>query len=131
MSRGAFALTAIACCAGAAGVLESAAAAHGHSDPLLATSANFLILNAAASVAINAFGVSAARGSRCFLAAAFLLLAGGLLFCADLSFRALAGHRLFPFAAPIGGTTMIVGWIVAAVCALCCLAARREQRRDL
>lgn len=37
---------------------------------------------------------------------------GLLLFCADLLCRNLLGYRLFPFAAPIGGFVMIIGWII-------------------
>lgn len=128
MARSAYALTALAACAGAAGVVEAAVAAHGHGQPLLFTSAHFLIIDAAASIALNAFSLNAPTGRRWFLAAAFILLGGGILFCADLSVRALAGHRLFPFAAPMGGTLMIVGWIVAAVSALCCLVGWRQPR---
>jgi len=128
MARCAYALTALASCAGAAGVIEAAAAAHGHSEPLLVTSAHFLLITAAASIALNAFGLNAPSGRRWFLAAAFILLGGGILFCADLSVRALAGHRLFPFAAPTGGTLMIVGWIVAATAALCCLVGSHKRR---
>jgi len=128
MARSAYALTALASCAGAAGVMESAIAARGHGQPLLFTSAHFLLINAAASIALNAFGTNAPSGRHWFLVAAFILLGGAILFCADLSVRALAGHRLFPFAAPIGGTLMIIGWVMAAVCALCCLIGWRQQR---
>jgi uncharacterized membrane protein YgdD (TMEM256/DUF423 family) len=128
MARSAYALTALASCAGAAGVIEAAIAAHGHGQPLLFTSAHFLLINAAASIALNAFGMNAPSGRCWFLAAAVVLLAGGLLFSADLSVRALAGHRLFPFAAPIGGTLMIAGWVMAALSALCCVIGSR--RRD-
>ncbi len=57
MSRWAYVVTAVAGLAGAAGVIEAAAAAHRVSDPRLATSAHFLILNAAASIAINGFAL--------------------------------------------------------------------------
>jgi uncharacterized membrane protein YgdD (TMEM256/DUF423 family) len=126
MSRGAYVLMALASVAGAAGVIESAAAAHGNHDPLLPTSANFLMIDAAASIAITGFALNAPRGRLCFLIAAAILLGGGLLFCADLTTRAASGHRLFPFAAPIGGTLMIIGWVVAAVTAVCCVIAPRK-----
>ena len=128
MARSAYALTALASCAGAAGVIESAFAAHGHGQPLLFASAHYLLINAAASIALNAFSMNAPSGARMLRVAAFILLIGAILFCCDLSVRALAGHRLFPFAAPIGGTLMIAGWIAAGVCSLCCLAAPRQPR---
>ncbi len=128
MSRWSYALMAAAGLAGAAGVIEAAAAAHGVADPRLATSANFLMLDAAASMAIGAFALSAARGRSWFLAAATILLGGGLLFCADLSLRVFAAQRLFPFAAPLGGTLMIIGWLVAAATAIgCSLSGQRRE----
>ncbi|HEY1736604.1 MAG TPA: DUF423 domain-containing protein [Methylovirgula sp.] len=124
MSRGAYILMALASAAGAAGVIESAAAAHGNPDPLLVTSAHFLMIDAAASIAITGFALNVPRGRCCFLIAAAILLGGGLLFCADLSVHVFTGHRLFPFAAPVGGTLMIVGWLVASVAALRFVFAR-------
>ncbi len=126
MSRGAYVLMVLASAAGAAGVIESAVAAHGDHDPLLLTSANFLMIDAAASLAITGFALNAPRGRLCFLIAAAILLCGGLLFCADLTTRVASGHRLFPFAAPIGGTAMIVGWLVAAVAGVCCAITGRK-----
>ena len=42
---------------------------------------------------------------------------GGALFAGDVSMRAFAGHRLFPMAAPTGGTILIVSWLVLALAA--------------
>jgi uncharacterized membrane protein YgdD (TMEM256/DUF423 family) len=36
----------------------------------------------------------------------------------EIALRALAGHRLFPMAAPSGGTLLIGGWALLAVAAL-------------
>jgi uncharacterized membrane protein YgdD (TMEM256/DUF423 family) len=52
-------------------------------------------------------GISAASG---FVVAA-------VLFAADLSLRQYAGHGLFPYAAPTGGTLLIVSWLALAVAA--------------
>ena len=96
---------------GAAGVALSAAAAHtgGHD---IGIAASFLLMHAAVLVAIGFFG----RG-RVLMAGGVILLAGLLVFCGDLTIRDLASHRLFPMAAPIGGTTMILGWLVIAASA--------------
>lgn len=126
MSRSAYVLMALASAAGAAGVIESAAAAHGNHDPLLLSSAHFLMIDAAASIAITGFALNAPRGRPCFLIAAAILLGGGLLFCADLTTRVASGHHLFPFAAPIGGTAMILGWLVAAVAAIIAAVSARK-----
>ena len=51
-----------------------------------------------------------------------VLLFGVIFFAGDLVMRHYAGTRLFPFAAPAGGTLMIAGWIVIGLSAL---SARR------
>jgi uncharacterized membrane protein YgdD (TMEM256/DUF423 family) len=43
---------------------------------------------------------------------------GAALFGADVTLLTLAGHRLFPHAAPIGGSTMIAAWLILALLAL-------------
>ena len=85
------------------------------------------MLDATASIAIAAFARDIPRGNTWFLAAASILLGGGILFCTDLSFRAFAAHRLFPFAAPIGGTLMIIGWALAAATAAVCLTGSTQN----
>lgn len=121
MSRSLYALMALAALAGAAGVIEAAVAAHRIADPHLSTAAHFLLLDATASIAIAAFARTSTAGNTGFVTAASILLCGGVLFCSDLSVRAFLGHRLFPFAAPIGGTLMIAGWLIAAATAFFCL----------
>ncbi|MFD1197603.1 DUF423 domain-containing protein [Brucella gallinifaecis] len=44
-----------------------------------------------------------------------ILVAGLILFCGDLYMRDIAGSRLFPMAAPTGGSLMILGWLVIGV----------------
>ncbi|MEJ5079459.1 MULTISPECIES: DUF423 domain-containing protein [unclassified Ochrobactrum] len=44
-----------------------------------------------------------------------ILLAGLALFCGDLFMRDMAGSRLFPMAAPTGGSLMILGWLIVGV----------------
>jgi uncharacterized membrane protein YgdD (TMEM256/DUF423 family) len=43
------------------------------------------------------------------------LLVGVSLFSGDIALRTFTGNRLFPMAAPTGGTTMIIGWLIVAV----------------
>jgi uncharacterized membrane protein YgdD (TMEM256/DUF423 family) len=52
-----------------------------------------------------------------------VLAAGLALFCGDLSMRELAGSPLFPYAAPLGGGGLVVGWLLAAIAGL--IALRR------
>jgi uncharacterized membrane protein YgdD (TMEM256/DUF423 family) len=105
---------------GAAGVALSAAASHtgGHD---VGIAASFLVMHAPALLAIGFFG----RG-RVLTAGGVILLAGLVLFCADLLMRQYAGIRLFPMAAPIGGTAVILGWLVVAASAFA-KAGRRES----
>jgi uncharacterized membrane protein YgdD (TMEM256/DUF423 family) len=94
--------------AGAAGVALSAAAAHGGGHDI-GIAAPFLLMHASALLAIGFFG----RG-RFLTVGAAILFAGLVIFCGDLVMRGFAGHRLFPMAAPAGGTAMILGWLVVA-----------------
>jgi uncharacterized membrane protein YgdD (TMEM256/DUF423 family) len=111
-------LTALAALAGATGVAEAAYAAHHSPEPLLQVSSQFLLLHAAAVIAITAFACSLPDKSRSMLGAASALLLGTIIFCGDLSAHALNGARLFPMAAPLGGSLLIIGWLATAVVAL-------------
>lgn len=97
---------------GAAGVALSAAAAHAGGGNL-ATAASFLLAHAPALLAIGLLG-----SATILRAGGYVLLVGVLLFAGDLVLRHYAGIRLFPMAAPIGGTLMILGWLVIAASAV-------------
>lgn len=96
---------------GAAGVALAAAAAH-QGGGNLATAAQFLLFHAPALLAIGLFGRGLALRTG-----GGVLLAGVLLFCGDLIMRRYGGVRLFPLAAPAGGTLMIAGWAIAGLSA--------------
>jgi uncharacterized membrane protein YgdD (TMEM256/DUF423 family) len=116
-------LIALAGLMGAAGVILTAAAAHGKPGSGLDSAGYLLLLHAAAVIA----GVAAACAgllTRPLVALAlwgFVLGAG--LFAADVAARAYIGSRLFPFAAPAGGTIQIASWLLLAVAALLALRA--------
>jgi uncharacterized membrane protein YgdD (TMEM256/DUF423 family) len=97
--------------AGAVGVALAAVGAHGSALSDLTSPAQFLMMHAAAAVGIAAVATRAAHPGA-FLLAALVLLIGVTLFSGDIAVRTLWGHRLFPMAAPIGGSTMIIGWLV-------------------
>lgn len=105
-------LIAVAGLCGAAGVGLSAAAAHA-SGANLGIAASFLLAHAPVVLAIGLIG-----GNRVLLSATAILLLGVLLFSGDLVMRDYAGTRLFPMAAPAGGTIMILGWLGIAISAL-------------
>src|SRR5690606_9988482 len=91
---------------GAAGIAIAAAASHG-GDGNLGIVANFLLAHAPALI-----GLSLVPRSRIVIAGGYVLLLGLAIFCGDLAMRSLAGTALFPMAAPIGGTTLILGWLL-------------------
>ena len=103
---------------GADGVILAAAAAHQPDATRLVSSASSMLLfHALAVLAIVALaerrllhpGIAMATGWGFVIAAA--------LFAGDLTLRQYAGHSLFPFAAPTGGTLLIVSWLMLAVAA--------------
>lgn len=99
---------------GAAGVALAAVAAHRVADPSLTTAALFLIMHGAAALALTALA-SGSPWPTVTLAAASLLLFAVTLFSGDVTARVMLGDRLFPMAAPLGGSLLILGWLVAAV----------------
>jgi uncharacterized membrane protein YgdD (TMEM256/DUF423 family) len=103
-------LAVLAALMGASGVALAAATAHLDGGEFARTASLFLILHAAALIA-----VSAHRAGSWPSVAGLALAAGAILFSADLSARAFLGARLFPYAAPIGGSTMIVAWLALAL----------------
>lgn len=125
VQRAAAVLTVYAGFAGAAGVAMAAGAAHGASLASLATPAQMLTMHAAAAVAIAAIAMRAARPSG-FLLAGIVMLLGVTLFSGDTSMRTLWGDRLFPLAAPIGGSTTIIGWVVLAAAGILETVTRRS-----
>jgi uncharacterized membrane protein YgdD (TMEM256/DUF423 family) len=127
MMRKSYALSAFAALMGAAGVALAAAAAHNGGGGMAETGALFLILHAAALLGLVAVAAHAAREGvrRALLACGFGLGGAAILFSCDLAARALAGGRLFPMAAPIGGAAMILLWL-----ALAAILAYAAMRRD-
>lgn len=100
---------------GAGGVVLLAASAHAAPGAGLDSAGQILLLHAAAllgGVAALAQGLLM-RPLATIALAAFVL--GALLFSGDITLRAFAGHRLFPFAAPSGGTILILAWLAVAV----------------
>jgi len=103
-------LAVLAALMGASGVALAAASTHLDGGDLGRTAALFLILHAAALLAIAAH-----RAGPWPTVAGLALAAGAILFSADLSARAFLGAKLFPYAAPIGGSTMILAWLGLAL----------------
>ncbi|MFN3658733.1 MAG: DUF423 domain-containing protein [Pseudolabrys sp.] len=111
-------LIALAGLMGAAGVMLTAAGAHGKPGFGLDSAGWLLLIHAVAVVA----AVAAARGGVIARPLGSIALwgfvVGAGLFAADVAARAWLGHRLFPFAAPTGGTVLILSWLVLVAAAL-------------
>src|SRR5215470_17341236 len=98
------ALLVLACLMGAGGVVLAAAAAHGATASGLDSAAYLLLLHAVA--VLGAAGL-AERGlllRPLALVAMAGFVVGSSLFAGDIAMRAFAGQRMFPMAAPTGGT---------------------------
>src|SRR5262245_51585831 len=102
------ALLVIACLMGAAGVAAAARAAHG--GALLQPAALLLMVHAAAMLALG----SSVGHTPLGLIAMAGMAAGTLVFAGDMAMRTFQGTALFAMAAPVGGSMVILAWLVAA-----------------
>ena len=100
---------------GAGGVMLAAASAHSGGGDLGKTASEFLLWHAAALLGVSAAArtSSTSRARRLLVAGAALAL-GALLFCADIAARGFLSTKLFPFAAPLGGSLTILSWFALA-----------------
>lgn len=110
-------LVALAGLLGAAGVADGAVAAHAAGGAMLERASQILMVHGAALLGLAALVGRAGERWLPALAAGALGLGAGL-FGLDVTLLALRGARLFPYAAPIGGSTMIAAWLVVGVLAL-------------
>ena len=115
MKRSPLILAGVAALMGAAGVALAAAGVHESGGELAERGALFLLLHAAAALAIAAHARVAIASARALVVVGFVMEAGAALFSAELAMRAFTGERIFPFAAPIGGTTMMLSWVALAL----------------
>ena len=115
-------LIALAGIMGAAGIMLTAAGAHSKPGVGLDSAGYLLLIHAVAVVA----GSAAMRQGLLLRPLGAIVLwgfvAGAGLFAADVAARAYLGHRLFPFAAPAGGSLLILAWLVLVAAALAAFA---------
>jgi uncharacterized membrane protein YgdD (TMEM256/DUF423 family) len=102
---------------GADGVILAAAAAHQPDAASLASASSMLLFHATAVLAVVALTERGVVHAGLGIASAFGFVVAATIFAADLSLRQYAGHSLFPFAAPTGGTLLIASWLLLAVAA--------------
>ena len=121
------ALLVLACLMGACGVGLAAAAAHAAPSSGLDGAAYLLLFHAVAVLGAASLIGHALLWRPLGLVAMVCFVLGGTLFAGDVSMRAFAGHRLFPMAAPTGGTLLILGWLVLAAAAIIAMAAAHDR----
>jgi uncharacterized membrane protein YgdD (TMEM256/DUF423 family) len=107
---------------GAAGIAAYAAAAHS-AEGHVATIAPILFIHAPAFLALSIL----AKISRAASSGGLVLILGLVLFIGDLLSRDYAGDRLFAFAAPLGGSLLILGWLVVAATAFRALDFKHQR----
>jgi uncharacterized membrane protein YgdD (TMEM256/DUF423 family) len=110
-------LIVLAAVMGADGVMLAAASAHQPDATRLASASSMLLFHALAILAAVALAERGVIHVRIGIAAAWGFVIASALFAGDLTMRQYAGHGLFPFAAPTGGTLLIVSWLLLAVAA--------------
>ena len=115
-------LIAVAALMGAAGVVLLAAGAHAAPGAGLDGAGQMLLFHAAAVVAAASALHQGLVLRPLGIAAAIGLVIGASLFSGDIAMRALAGHRLFPMAAPSGGVILIASWLALTVAAVVAMA---------
>jgi uncharacterized membrane protein YgdD (TMEM256/DUF423 family) len=107
--------TGLAALSGLMAVAAGAFGAHGVSDPQarswLQTGAQYQLIHALAVFACFALWRIGASSAQL---AAWLFLAGSLVFAGTLYLMALGGPRLLGAVTPVGGVLMILGWAVLA-----------------
>jgi uncharacterized membrane protein YgdD (TMEM256/DUF423 family) len=110
-------LIVLAAIMGADGVMLAAASAHQADASRLASASSMLLFHATAVLATVALADRGLIHVRIGIVAAFGFVVAASLFAGDLTLRQYAGHGLFPFAAPTGGTLLIASWLMLAVAA--------------
>lgn len=103
---------------GASGVALAAAAAHAAPGAGLDSAAYLLLFHAVAVLGAAGLANQGLLWSPLALTAMAGFVLGGVLFAGDVSMRVFAGHRLFPMAAPTGGSLLILAWLILAAAAL-------------
>jgi len=111
-------LLALAGLMGAAGVMLAAASAHGADASRLLSASSMLLFHATAILGCVALLARGLLHGGIGLVATFGFAIGAALFAGDLTLRQYAGHGLFPYAAPTGGTLMILSWLVVSLAAV-------------
>jgi uncharacterized membrane protein YgdD (TMEM256/DUF423 family) len=103
---------------GAAGIALAAAGAHAAPGAGLDSAANMLLFHALAILGGTALLLHGLLSRQLALVALAGWAVGTILFSGDVALRVFWGQRLFPMAAPTGGTVLILAWLVLTAAAL-------------
>jgi uncharacterized membrane protein YgdD (TMEM256/DUF423 family) len=107
-------LAAVMC---ADGVILSALSAHQANAGALGPAATMLLFHGLAVLATVALVERGLVHPGIGVCAGWGFVVAAALFAADLTLRQYAGHSLFRFAAPAGGSLLIVSWLALAMAA--------------
>jgi uncharacterized membrane protein YgdD (TMEM256/DUF423 family) len=104
-------------------VAAGAAASHlfagdAHRLALMTTGAQYTMYHALALLAVTALAERAAGGAVFLAIAAWLFIAGTVLFSGSLYLLALTEIRALAWMTPWGGTAFMLGWVALAIFAL-------------
>jgi uncharacterized membrane protein YgdD (TMEM256/DUF423 family) len=110
-------LIGLAAIMGADGVILAALSAHQADAARLAAASSMLLFHSSAVLAVVALAERGVVHLKIGIAAAFGFVVASALFAGDLSLRQFAGHSMFSFAAPTGGTLLIASWLTLLVAA--------------
>ena len=111
-------LIALAGLMGAAAIVLAAAGAHAAPDAGLDSAAYILLFHTVAVLGGVALVQQRLLWRPLALVAVAAWVLGAALFSGDLALRAFAGHRLFPMAAPTGGSILILAWLALTAAAI-------------
>ena len=111
---------------GALGVIMAALAGHAMPGSTLGLGAQFLMIHAAALIALGVALETGLVAEQVGRIGAYLLLGGTALFSGDMAVRAFLHMPLFPMVAPIGGFLMIGGWLLSGWAILTAPRKRNE-----
>lgn len=90
-------------------------AADPHRLALMSTGAQYALYHAAALLALAALADRVKTGGRFLAAAAWLFIAGTLLFSGSLYLLALTGSHALVWITPFGGIALMLGWVALGI----------------
>ncbi|HKH00938.1 MAG TPA: DUF423 domain-containing protein [Bradyrhizobium sp.] len=102
---------------GGDGVILAAASAHQADAARLGSASSMLLFHATAVLGTVALLERSVIHNRIGIVAAWGFVVAAALFATDLTLRQYSGHSPFPFAAPVGGTLLILSWLGLALAA--------------